>query len=124
MSLEIKGTLIEARRAEERKINYKLKDYTFKVGDVLKFKVYSKGKLSELPIFEVETKVTTEYTNVTIIIPEEKMSLFPTLNKETDYWYEIELNGKKITTGYDKDKEKIFRVYPKGVDSNDTATTV
>ena len=65
--------------------------------------------------------MATECTTVTIIIPKEKMLLFPTTNKEADYWYEIELNGKKITTGYDKDKEKLFRVYPKGVDSNDTA---
>lgn len=121
MSLEIKGTTIEARRAEERKINYALKNYTFQIGDTLKFKVYAKNGLINPPIFEVETKVATECTTVTIIIPKEKMLLFPTTNKEADYWYEIELNGKKITTGYDKDKEKLFRVYPKGVDSNDTA---
>lgn len=122
--LEIKGTLIEARRAEERRFNYGLKDYTFQVGDTLKFKVYKKEKISEPPIFEVETKVDTECAKATIIIPEEKMSLFPILNNQADYWYEIELNDKKTPTGYDKDGEKIFRVFPKGVDSNDTATTV
>ena len=116
--LEITGKLIEARRAEERKINYSLKDYTFKVGDTLKFKVYAKSGLSEPPILEVETKVNTESPKVTIIIPKEKMSLFPTLNKEADYWYEIELNGVKTPEGYDGKGERTFRVFPKGVESN------
>ena len=44
----------------------------------------------------------------------EDMKFGDLINKPTDYWYEIELNGDQTVIGYDDEGAKILRLFPEG----------
>ncbi len=94
------------------------KPYTFKVGDVVRFKVF-KAKDCNCVEMSKDTLVTEESSTVNISLSGEDTKIGELINKPTKYWYEIELNPEtnpQTIVGYDLEGEKIFMLYPEGDD--------
>ena len=99
-------------------------DYTFKVGDIVRFKVFEKKKC-HCVVLQKDTEVSEEGTSVNINLTKEDTKIGDIINKDTDYWYEIELNpetspqtivGYEISKETGKPLEKIFKLLPEGDD--------
>lgn len=96
-------------------------EYTFQAGDVLRFKVFEKKNCDSVVLqksFPVtEDKAGT--TEVVVVLDNKDTKFGDTINKPTDYWYEVELifgeTGRVVTIiGYDDDGAKIFKLFPEG----------
>jgi hypothetical protein len=94
------------------------KPYTFKVGDVVRFKVF-RAKDCNCVEMQKDTIVDKESSTVNISLSGEDTKIGELINKPTKYWYEIELNpdtNPQTIVGYDLEGEKIFMLYPEGDD--------
>ena len=99
-------------------------NYTFRVGDVIRFKVFKK-KDCQFIVLQKDTKVLEEATSVDINLTSEDTKIGNIINKDIDYWYEVELNpdtrpqtiiGYEIDPQTRKPLEKIFKLLPEGGD--------
>ena len=93
--------------------------YTFKVGDVVRFKVF-KAKDCGCVELQKDVIVTEEKDYVTLIIERDDTKIGELINKPRKYWYEIELNPDtfpQTIVGYDLEGEKVFMLYPEGDDT-------
>ena len=95
-------------------------NYTFKVGDVVRFNVCERKKCSSV-VLQKDTVVSEEGTTVDINLTSEDTKIGNIINKDTDYWYEVELNpdtDPQTIIGYEINKdtgkvwEKIFKLLP------------
>lgn len=93
-------------------------EYTFRPGDVVRFKVF---KAKDCGCVELQKDVTvveeTKIVNISLTGSETKIGEL--VNKPAKYWYEIELNpdtAPQTIIGYDMDGEKVFMLYPEGED--------
>ena len=94
-------------------------EYTFRVGDVVRFKAFKRKDCSEV-VLTKDVVVEAETTAVTIGLNREDTKIGDIINKPTNYWYEVELNPDTVPqtiVGYDDDGEKILRLFPEGSDS-------
>lgn len=110
---DIGAITITAKENNKRK-------YTFKKGDVLRFNVTDKNKCNCLKI-KKDVVVEEETTEVIIYLDSEDTKLDDVINKEKEYWYEVELNPEtapQTIIGYDKKGAKKFILYPEGSESN------
>jgi hypothetical protein len=92
--------------------------YTFLVGDVVRFKVFKRRDCGCVEI-QKDTVVTEETQEVTIYLEKSDTKIGDVISKPTNYWYEVELNpdtAPQTIIGYDEDGEKIFRLFPEGSD--------
>lgn len=90
--------------------------YTFKVGDLVRFKVFEKKK-HESVVLVKDTLIKSETEIVTIYLYSSDTRIGEIINKPVDYWYEVELNpdtAPQTIIGYDSDGPKIFRLFPEG----------
>ena len=118
--LKIENKIISVNRGDDNQsfefsISAGEEDYTFQVGDKIRFGVYNKKQLDKEAILLKEITVAEETNKVTIAFTKEELTIGDLINKPVDYWYEIQLNDNTII-GYDKDGAKIFRLYPEGSD--------
>ena len=99
-------------------------DYVFKVGDIVRIRVYDKGNCNNVVLIK-DAEITKETTVAQIILEKEDTLIGEPINKSKVYWYEIELNPgtrPQMIIGYEYDEEnkkddpKIFRLLPKGCD--------
>ena len=93
--------------------------YTFKVGDVVRLKVFTKKQHDDIVITK-DVVVSEESTTVDIQLDKHDTKIGGVINKPVDYWYEIELNpdtSPQTIVGYDSDGPKIFRLFPEGGDA-------
>ncbi len=99
-------------------------DYIFKVGDVVRIRIYEKGNCNNV-VKVKDAEITKETTTAQIILEKEDTLIGEPINKSKVYWYEIELNPDtkpQMIIGYEYDEEnkkddpKIFRLLPKGSD--------
>jgi hypothetical protein len=93
-------------------------DYTFQVDDQVRFAIYEKKNYDSLILEKVIT-VTEPALEVDVEFTPEDTKIGETINKPTDYWYEISLNpdgNTQTIVGYDDTGAKIFRIYPEGVE--------
>lgn len=94
-----------------------LEQYTFKVGDVIRFKVFKQG---DCGCVEIQKDFIVEEENVTkvkIKLSKEDTKIGTLINEPKEYWYEIELNPEtdpQTVIGYDIEGEKLFILYPEG----------
>ena len=107
---------IKITRGDIGTINLSVEGYTFKIGDVIRFKVFQcqDCKCVEL---QKDLIINEETTNIEISLTSEETRIGEIINKPVKYWYEIELNPEtecQTIIGYDSDGEKIFRLYPEG----------
>ena len=91
-------------------------NYTFKPGDVIRFKVmgYNECEVVEL---EKDVIVEEESSEVDIYLSSEDTTIGEVISMPTNYWYEIELNPDtfpQTIVGYDEKGPKLFILYPEG----------
>lgn len=92
--------------------------YKFKVGDVVRFKVFKRKDCDEVALTK-DVVVEAETTAVSIFLDKYDTKIGDIINKPTNYWYEVELNPDTVPQtiiGYDEDGEKILRLFPEGSD--------
>lgn len=90
--------------------------YEFKVGDVVRFKVFAKKDCEDV-VLKKDVKVTEATTAVEIAFTKEDTTIGEFISKPTDYWYEVELNPDtkpQTIIGYDESGAKVFKLYPEG----------
>lgn len=109
---------IKITRGDIGTIELSINGYTFKAGDILRFKVF---KFQDCKCIELQKDITINEETETISIPltSEDTRIGDLINRPTKYWYEIELNPEtacQTIVGYDDEGEKIFRLYPEGSD--------
>lgn len=93
-------------------------DYTFQVGDIVRFKVFKKKDCGCVEI-QKDVEVITAGTSVEINLTSTDTKIGEIINKPTDYWYEVELNpdtNPQTIICYDDEGEKIFKLFPEGND--------
>lgn len=115
----IENKTIHVNRGNKLIIEYSIEnddgsDYIFKEDDIISFAIYKKKKMDELPILYKEFKAIAGQSTIDIVVSAEEMRIGDYINKEMEYWYEIELNNEETTTGYDQEKAKILWLYPEG----------
>lgn len=94
-------------------------DYTFQIGDVVRFKVFKNKDCSSVEKTK-DVVVTEESLSVEIQLDGSDTKIGEIINKPTDYWYEVELNpdtNPQTIIGYDDETgAKIFKLFPEGND--------
>lgn len=94
------------------------KVYTFKDGDVVRFKVYGKKNCEEV-VLQKDFDAVAGEKEVNVLLTGEETKMGRIISKPVDYWYEIELNPDtkpQTIIGYDEDGAKVFRLFPEGGD--------
>lgn len=93
-------------------------DYSFKAGDILRFKVFER-KDCNCVVLSKDALVEDESLEACIVLNTEDTKIGDLINKPKDYWYEVELNpntAPQTIIGYDEDGPKILKLYPEGSD--------
>lgn len=94
-------------------------DYVFKVGDVVRFKVFDINDYTNVKL-QKDVVVEEETTIVRINLEGKDTRIDGISNKIINYAYEIELNpdtNPQTIIGYDDESgEKTFKLYPEGGD--------
>ena len=91
-------------------------EYTFQVGDVIRFKVFAKKDCEDV-VLKKDFKVTEETSLVEISLDSDETKFGDYISKPTDFWYEVELNPdgySQTIIGYDEDGAKVFKLFPEG----------
>lgn len=92
-------------------------DYTFKVGDVVRFKITEKENEANV-ILSKDFEVTEEKQSVNVDLTGEETKIGEIINEPSEYWYEIELNpdtAPQTIIGYTMDDgAKLFILLPEG----------
>lgn len=92
--------------------------YTFRAGDVVRFKVFAK-KDCENVVLQKDVTVSEDTAQVGIFLDGDDTKFGEVISKPTDYWYEVELNPEtkpQTILGYDEEGAKIFKLFPEGKD--------
>lgn len=96
-------------------------EYTFKEGDVVRFKVFGKKDCEDVVL--KKDVVVGEATNlVQIALDSDETKIGDVISKPTEYWYEVELNPDtyaQTIIGYDENGAKVFKLYPEGGVTNE-----
>ena len=103
---------------EIRASNEEGEAYTFSPGDVVRFKVFER-KDCNCVVLTKDAEVEEAAEAVTVHLTSEDTKLGDPINKPREYWYEVEINPEtapQTIIGYDKDGEKVFKLYPEGSD--------
>lgn len=93
--------------------------YTFKNGDVIRFKVTERKNCENIKLCK-DIIVQSDTTTVNLSLSSDDTKLDDLINKPTKYWYEVELNPDsqpQTIIGYDQDGEKLLILYPEGSDA-------
>lgn len=96
-------------------------EYTFQVGDVVRFKVFGKKDCADV-VLKKDFVVETETNKVLISLDSKETKIGDVISKPTEYWYEVELIRDKYPQtiiGYDENGAKVFRLYPEGGATDD-----
>ena len=91
-------------------------EYTFNVGDVVRFKVFGKKDCADV-VLKKDFVVETETDKVLISLDSDETKMGGVISKPTEYWYEVELNPDtypQTIIGYDENGAKVFTLYPEG----------
>lgn len=82
----------------------------FKVDDVLKFSIVTKGNYNDV-VFQKEFKIEEEATDFCLTFTNEEMRIGDPISEKVTYYYEIELNNDTTLIG-SRNKHKKFILYP------------
>ena len=88
--------------------------YTFKVGDVIRFKITKENDYSTV-VLQKDTTVETESTEVDIELLSIDTTIGDLIDAPVNYWYEVELNpdtAPQTVIGYDQKGAKLLVLYP------------
>lgn len=95
--------------------------YTFKSGDIVRFKVFTKKDCTDV-VLKKDVEATEGASAVEITLEREDTKIGDVISKPTDYWYEVELNPDthpQTIIGYDENGAKVFKLYPEGGVANE-----
>ena len=117
--LKIEGKQINITRGDTATLKLRVKTggdfYTFNRNDEIEFKVYEKKKLENEPVLYKDIMVEEETDKVSIELTSQDTTIGEIINKEKEYWYEIQLNKKTTLIGYsDTEGPAIFMLLPEG----------
>lgn len=93
-------------------------EYTFKPGDIVRFKVFKARKCDDIEL-QKDVTVAEETKIVNISLTGSETKIGELINRPTEFWYEIELNpdtAPQTLVGYDLEGKKVFMLYPEGED--------
>ena len=115
----IDGTTIKINRGNTLPLKLVIpishtENYMFQVGDEIMFGVYANKKMSDEALLLKRYIVEEPAEEFEFTLSAEDMKFGDLINKPTDYWYEIELNGDQTVIGYDDEGAKILRLFPEG----------
>jgi hypothetical protein len=119
--LKVKDNTIHVTRGDIGAITVTAREnrkgkYTFQAGDVVRLTVVEKNNYNDVKLRKSVT-VEQETKKVVISLDKEDTTIGDVINKEKEYWYEIELNPEKAPQtiiGHDEDGAKLFILYPEG----------
>ena len=118
--LRYDGDRIEITRGDACTITIKCTsdrdDDIFHVNDKIQFAVYKKKELNKQPVLYKEVTINQDTKIVDIPLSSSDTKIGEMSNKPIDYWYEIQLNKECTLVGYDRNGEKVLRLYPEGAD--------
>ncbi len=109
---------ISITRGDVATIPVSVADYIFKLGDIIRIKVFEKKNCANV-IFQKDFGVGEETESFELVLTRNETKIGETINKPKTYWYEIELNPDthpNTIVGYDEDGPKLFVLYPEGED--------
>ena len=116
--LTIEGKQINITRGDTGTIKLKVKTtsgyYSFNQNDVIEFKVYNKKEYQQEPVLYKKVVVEETTNEVEINLTSDDTRIGEIINKEKEYWYEIQLNGNITLIGYDESGASIFLLLPEG----------
>ena len=104
-------------------VSAKLQDktaYTFKNGDVVRFRVYKRRECG-CTMIKKDVSVEAPTETVTVRLTKSDTTIGEPGCRPVDYCYEVEVNPDtepQTIIGHDEDGEKIFRLYPEGSDAD------
>ena len=87
---------------------------TFKKGDTFKFSIVKKGNYDDV-VFRKEFKVLEDCNEFYLTFSNDEMRFCEPINKEKEFYYEIDMNDDTTLIGYDENKDKKFILYPEAV---------
>ena len=99
-------------------LNSSGEEYLFKVGDIIRFSIFEKGRFDNL-VLRRDVEVTTETKFVNINLSGGDTKFGELIHKPKQYWYEVELNpdtAPQTIIGYDNNGPKILTLFPEGVE--------
>lgn len=91
-------------------------EYTFKEGDVVRFKVFGKKNCDDV-VLKTDVVVGAATNLVQIALDSDDTKIGEVISKPTEYWYEVELNPDtyaQTIIGYDENGAKVLTLYPEG----------
>lgn len=91
-------------------------EYTFKEGDVVRFKVFGKKSCDDV-VLKKDITVSEATSRVLIDLGSDETKIGDVISKPTEYWYEVELNPDtyaQTIIGYDENGAKVLTLYPEG----------
>lgn len=91
-------------------------EYTFKEGDVVRFKVFGKKNCDDV-VLKRDITVSEATSRVQIDLGSDETRIGDVISKPTEYWYEVELNPDtyaQTIIGYDENGAKVLTLYPEG----------
>lgn len=96
--------------------------YCFKVGDVVRIKVFEK-KNCENVVLQKDFGIEETTDTVQLTLTGDDTRIGGVISKPVDYWYEIELNpdiSPQTIIGYDDEGPRLFKLMPEGKDVDKT----
>lgn len=112
------GKTIRVHRGDAGILAYSIplsdtENYQFQQGDTIEFTVFEKKGYDKAPVLSKEIAVEESCEEVLIKLDSNDTSLGEKTNKTAVYWYEISLNKKQTTLGYDDEEGAAeFRILP------------
>lgn len=90
--------------------------YTFRDGDIVRFKVFAKKDCADV-VLQKDVVATAGASAVEIFLYGDDTTIGEVISKPVDYWYEVELNPEthpQTIIGYDENGAKVFKLFPEG----------
>ncbi len=115
MAIDIEEKTIMVNRGDRCTIPlYAIKN-SFKKDDKIKFSIVEKNNYSNV-LFQKIYTVMEDSKQFCITMTSDETRFDEPINREKEYWYEIEYNGISTLIGYDQNRAKKFILYPEAID--------
>lgn len=117
--LRIENKQISMTRGDTATLKFKVKTaegyYTFGNNDVVEFKVYPKKEYESEPLIYKSIVIEEDTDTAIIDLSSDDTRIGDIINKEKEYWYEVQLNHNITLIGYsDSEGPAIFMLLPEG----------
>lgn len=115
----IENNKIELTRGDSVDFTFSIPGYTFKVGDIVSFRVYNRKALNKDPLLVKNIHVDKASDKIWINLSNKDTKIGEMVNEKTIYWYEVSLNDEFTAIGFDNNGGKEILLYPEGKSEDD-----